>query len=54
VRHIRRAALRGAELPLADGLAIEAEMMAAQRATADSAEGVAAFLEKREPAWPGR
>jgi len=54
VRHIRSAALRGAELPLADGLAIEAEMMAAQKATADSAEGVAAFIEKREPAWPGR
>jgi enoyl-CoA hydratase/carnithine racemase len=54
VRHIRCAALRGAELPLADGLAIEAEMMAAQRSTADAAEGVTAFLAKREPVWPGR
>jgi enoyl-CoA hydratase/carnithine racemase len=54
VRHIRSAALRGAERSLADGLAVEAEMMAAQRATADSAEGVAAFLDKRAPDWPGR
>jgi enoyl-CoA hydratase/carnithine racemase len=54
VRHIRHAALRGGELSLADGLALEAEMMAAQRATADSREGVAAFIEKREPVWPGR
>ena len=46
--------MRGAELPLADGLAVEAEMMAAQRATADSAEGVAAFIAKRAPDWPGR
>ncbi len=44
VRHIRAAVLRGSELDLADGLAVEAEMMAAQRATADSAEGVAAFI----------
>ena len=54
VRHIRSAVLRGAELPLSAGLAVEAEMMAAQRATADSAEGVAAFIDKRAPAWPGR
>jgi enoyl-CoA hydratase/carnithine racemase len=54
VRHIRRATLEGGELPLADGLALEAQMMAAQRATADSAEGVAAFVEKREPVWRGR
>ena len=46
--------LRGASSPFADGLAVEAEMMAAQRATADSAEGVAAFLSKRAPDWPGR
>ena len=54
VRHIRSAALRGAELSLSDGLAIEAELMAAQRRTADSAEGVAAFIDKRAPDWPGR
>ena len=54
IRHIRRAALEGAERSLADGLALEAEMMAAQRTTDDSREGVAAFIEKREPVWPGR
>ena len=53
-RHVRLAALQGAELPLAEGLALEAEMMAAQRTTEDSREGVAAFIEKREPVWPGR
>jgi enoyl-CoA hydratase/carnithine racemase len=54
VRHIRAAVVRGSELALADGLAVEAEMMAAQRATEDSAEGVAAFIAKRAPVWPGR
>jgi enoyl-CoA hydratase/carnithine racemase len=54
VRHIRTAVVRGSELRLAEGLAVEAEMMAAQRATADSAEGVAAFIAKRAPDWPGR
>jgi enoyl-CoA hydratase/carnithine racemase len=54
VRHIRAAVVRGSELPLADGLGVEAEMMAAQRATADSAEGVAAFIGKRTADWPGR
>lgn len=54
VRHIREAALRGAETDLESGLAIEAAMMAAQRATADAAEGVAAFVEKRPPVWQGR
>jgi enoyl-CoA hydratase/carnithine racemase len=53
VRSIREAVLRGLALPLAEGLLVEAELMARTRATADAAEGIAAFVAKRAPVWPG-
>jgi enoyl-CoA hydratase/carnithine racemase len=42
------------DLPLADGLAREAQEFARCLASDDGAEGVAAFIEKREPQWTGR
>jgi enoyl-CoA hydratase/carnithine racemase len=52
VRNAKRAILAGRDLPLAQGMDVED---AAWRATAfspDRAEGVAAFVERRPPAWP--
>jgi enoyl-CoA hydratase len=54
VRSIREAVARGAELPLAEGIFVEDELMRRTWTTEDSAEGVAAFIEKRPPVWPGR
>jgi enoyl-CoA hydratase len=42
------------ELPLGDGLREEARRFADLFGTEDQAEGMAAFLEKRAPAWRGR
>jgi enoyl-CoA hydratase len=41
------------ELPLEDGLAAEQEQLARLHETADAAEGVRAFVEKREPRFRG-
>ncbi|MEM8883893.1 MAG: enoyl-CoA hydratase-related protein [Planctomycetota bacterium] len=38
-------------VPLADGLDLAAQVNARARATDDCREGIAAFLEKREPSW---
>lgn len=54
VEKIREAALRGLDLPLAEGLALERANMAYLRTTEDSTEGAAAFAEKRPPNWRGR
>lgn len=45
-----RAALEG---PLAGGLATERELFGALFGTPDQEEGMRAFLERREPRWPG-
>lgn len=43
-----------AELPLSAGLAQERALMAAVLSTADSGEGISAFLERRAPRFEGR
>jgi enoyl-CoA hydratase/carnithine racemase len=48
---IKLAARLGADLPLEGGLALEREAMFRLFGTADAAEGINAFLEKRQPAW---
>ncbi len=45
---------RGVDLPLADGLALEAGLFAVLARSKDMAEGTAAFLEKRTPHFTGR
>jgi len=42
------------ELPLAEGLRLERRVFHMLAGTADKAEGMAAFIEKRAPVWTGR
>jgi enoyl-CoA hydratase/carnithine racemase len=54
VRNAKAAMRQGYDTDLSAGLRIEDEMWAATAFSADRAEGVAAFNEKRRPSWPGR
>jgi enoyl-CoA hydratase len=45
---------RGSGLEIDDAMKVEAEIFGRLCATADKAEGTAAFLEKRSPKWAGR
>jgi enoyl-CoA hydratase len=51
VSSIKVAVRRGLELPLEAGLALELELSNAVRMSADAAEGLRAFLEKRSPVF---
>jgi len=53
-RAIRRAVRDGLRLPLAEALALERELVREVSASADTLEGVQAFLEKRAPRWQDR
>ncbi len=48
---IRRTITEGMELPFEQGMALEAEAAAGLADTANFADGVRAFLQKRPPAW---
>ncbi len=48
------AALRGLDVPLADGLKLERELYLWLQRTDDAREGARAFAEKRTPEWKGR
>lgn len=54
VRAIKEAACRGSEVPLEEGLRIEAFLSRIIRTTEDSVEGPTAFAEKRPAQWQGR
>lgn len=53
IRACLLAVTRGVELPLSEGLALEAELFASLFATNDMREGTRAFLEKRPPVFKG-
>ena len=53
VRAILRAVREGRQMPLVQGLALERELFTLIRATADRAEGRAAFRERRTPDFKG-
>jgi enoyl-CoA hydratase len=51
VAEAKRALARGADRPLADGLAFERQLFAGLFGTEDAHEGMRAFLDKRPPTW---
>jgi enoyl-CoA hydratase/carnithine racemase len=51
---IKEAITHGLELPLEEGLRLEAELAQMLGQTEDQKEGARAFAEKREPVWKGR
>ncbi|WP_116112717.1 enoyl-CoA hydratase/isomerase family protein [Austwickia chelonae] len=53
LRQAKRAMRLGADVDLRSGLEIEDACWRSTAFSADRAEGVAAFVEKREPRWPG-
>lgn len=53
LRNIKRAVYEGGQLPLADGLALEAELVEELFRSADGTEGLTAFVEKRTPTFTG-
>jgi enoyl-CoA hydratase len=50
----KKAVRAGSRMPLDEGIEYEAELFAVAFSTADRDEGVAAFLEKRDPEFEGR
>ena len=54
VERIKQAALRGLDLPLADGLKLERDLYRWLQGTEDAREGARAFAEKRPPSWQGK
>ncbi len=53
VMNAKRALRLGAGLPLAVGLEVEDSAWRAAAFSADRKEGIAAFVQKRKPRWPG-
>jgi enoyl-CoA hydratase len=54
IRACLEAVTRGIELPLPEGLALEARLFSRLFSTEDMREGTSAFLEKRAPSFKGR
>jgi enoyl-CoA hydratase/carnithine racemase len=53
VGRIKRAVCSGLEVPFGEGLAIERELQQQLFESSDAREGLAAYVEKRKPAFKG-
>jgi enoyl-CoA hydratase/carnithine racemase len=51
--YAKEAIVEGAHLPMTDALRLEADLNVLLQASADRAEGLAAFLAKRDPTFTG-
>jgi enoyl-CoA hydratase/carnithine racemase len=54
VGRIKRAVVTGAEVPFAEALAIERELQQLLFTSEDAKEGLAAYVEKRQPQFKGK
>ena len=54
VAFIKEAIKKGIELPLEEGLRLEADLSSLIGSTEDAKEGPRAFAEKRAPVWKGK
>ena len=52
-RYVKEAVASGADLTLGQGLGLEADLNVILQSTADRAEGIASFLERRTPEFTG-
>ena len=52
-RYVKEAVAAGADLTLGQALGLEADMNVILQSTADRAEGIASFLQRRRPAFRG-
>jgi enoyl-CoA hydratase/carnithine racemase len=52
--YVKEAVVKGADVPLEAGLRLEADLSALLQTTADRAEGVQAFAQRRQPRFTGR
>ena len=53
-QYVKEAIAASADLPLRDGMRLEADLSILLHSTADRAEGLRAFAEKRKPRFEGR
>ena len=53
-QYVKEAVAASADLPLRDGMRLEADLSFLLHSTADRAEGLRAFVEKRKPRFEGR
>ena len=52
-RYLKETLLKGADMTLAQGLGLEADLTVILQSTTDRAEGIASFLERRAPHYTG-
>ena len=52
-RYLKETLIKGADMTLAQGLGLEADLTVLLQSTTDRAEGIASFLERRQPEYRG-